>query len=89
MSARRFLPHLAATLVFACTLAQAHEADSDKGRLGEVHFPTSCDPAVAAEFDRGVAMLHSFWYSAAEATFRDVLAKDPNCAIATWASRRS
>jgi tetratricopeptide (TPR) repeat protein len=29
-------------------------------------------------------MLHSFWYSAGEQTFRDVLAKDPSCAIASW-----
>ena len=29
-------------------------------------------------------MLHSFWYSAAEKTFRDVLAQDPTCAIAAW-----
>src|SRR6266853_4974416 len=84
MSARKILAHIIATLVFACTFAQAHEEDYAKGQLGKVHFPNSCDPAVAVEFDRGVAMLHSFWYSAAEATFRDVLAKDPNCAIATW-----
>ena len=29
-------------------------------------------------------MLHSFWYSYGEKAFREVLAKDPNCAIATW-----
>jgi tetratricopeptide (TPR) repeat protein len=29
-------------------------------------------------------MLHSFWYSAAEKTFREVLKDDPQCAIATW-----
>jgi hypothetical protein len=29
-------------------------------------------------------MLHSFWYSAGEKLFRDVLAQDPSCAIATW-----
>jgi tetratricopeptide (TPR) repeat protein len=29
-------------------------------------------------------MLHSFWYSAGEKAFRDVLAADPQCAIATW-----
>jgi tetratricopeptide (TPR) repeat protein len=29
-------------------------------------------------------MLHSFWYSAGEKMFRDVLAQDPSCAIATW-----
>ena len=29
-------------------------------------------------------MLHSFWYSAGEKAFRDVLKADPQCAIATW-----
>jgi len=29
-------------------------------------------------------MLHSFWYTAAEKAFRDVLKDDPQCAIATW-----
>jgi hypothetical protein len=29
-------------------------------------------------------MLHSVWYSAGEKLFRDVLAQDPSCAIATW-----
>jgi tetratricopeptide (TPR) repeat protein len=53
-------------------------------QLGKVHFPNSCDPKVQEQFERGVAMLHSFWYSAGEKTFRDVLAKDPSCAIATW-----
>lgn len=28
-------------------------------KLGKVSFPTSCDPKVQAEFERGVAMLHS------------------------------
>jgi tetratricopeptide (TPR) repeat protein len=27
-----------------------------------VSFPTSCDPKVQAEFDRGVALLHSYWF---------------------------
>jgi hypothetical protein len=29
-------------------------------------------------------MLHSFWFSESEKTFRAVLAQDPACAIATW-----
>jgi len=37
-------------------------------RLGKVTFPTSCDPKAQAHFERGVAMLHSFWYSAGEKT---------------------
>src|SRR5438477_3464357 len=63
---------------------QAHDADSQSGPLGKVSFPTSCDPKVQPAFERAVAMLHSFWYSAGEKAFRDVLKKDPQCAIATW-----
>ena len=64
--------------------ALAHEADSQTGPLGKVSFPTSCDPKVQPAFERAVAMLHSFWYSAGEKAFRDVLKDDPQCAIATW-----
>src|ERR1700686_1682666 len=64
--------------------AQAHEVDSQSGPLGKVFFPTSCDPKVQPAFERAVAMLHSFWYSAGEKAFRDVLKDDPQCAIATW-----
>jgi hypothetical protein len=49
-----------------------------------VSFSNSCSSDVQAVFARGVAMLHSFWYSAAEEAFRDVLAKDGSCAIADW-----
>jgi hypothetical protein len=36
----------------------------------------------AAEFDRGVAMLYSYWFNYARRTFEGVLQKDPSCAIA-------
>jgi tetratricopeptide (TPR) repeat protein len=52
--------------------------------LGKVHFPTSCAPAVEAEFDRGVALLHSFWLDAAIETFEKVARADPGCGIAHW-----
>jgi len=29
-------------------------------------------------------MLHSFWWSQGEATFQEIAAEDPNCAIAAW-----
>jgi tetratricopeptide (TPR) repeat protein len=64
--------------------ASAHDADSQAGPLGKVAFPTSCDPKVQPAFERAVAMLHSFWYSAGEKAFREVLRDDPQCAIATW-----
>jgi hypothetical protein len=59
---------------------QQHEHD----RLGKVSFPTSCDPKVQAEFERGVAMLHSYWFNYAGKTFRGVLAQDPTCTMAYW-----
>src|SRR5437667_2845252 len=65
-------------------LAQANDTESQSGPLGKVSFLTSCDPKVQPAFERAVAMLHSFWYSAGEKAFRDVLKSDPQCAIATW-----
>jgi tetratricopeptide (TPR) repeat protein len=75
------------SLFFALAMygvAQANDTDSQTGPLGKVSFPTSCDPKVQPAFERAVAMLHSFWYSAGEKAFRDVLKDDPQCAIATW-----
>jgi len=69
-------------LLFVIALALPALAQQEK--LGKVSFPTSCDPKVQAQFERGVAMLHSFWFSAGEKTFRDVLVQDPSCAIANW-----
>ena len=37
-----------------------------------------------AEFERGVAMLHSYWFNYAGKTFRGVLEQDPTCAMAYW-----
>ncbi len=53
-------------------------------KLGTVHFANSCAPDVQVEFDRGVALLHSFWTRSAVQSFNAVVAKDPQCAIAYW-----
>jgi hypothetical protein len=53
-------------------------------RLGTVEFDTSCAPAVRADFNRSVALLHSFWWSAAVDGFNGVLAKDSSCTMAYW-----
>src|SRR5262245_37858740 len=58
-------------------------AQSNDG-LGKLSFPTSCDPKVQAEFERGVAMIHSYWFLVARRTFEGVLRQDPACAIAHW-----
>ncbi len=53
-------------------------------QLGKVDFTNSCGTAVQETFQRGVAMLHSFWFIEGEKIFREVLTQDPSCAIATW-----
>ena len=53
-------------------------------RLGTVHFETSCAPSTGAEFDRAIALLHSFEYRPAMESFTKVLAADSSCAIAYW-----
>src|SRR5215475_6364767 len=53
-------------------------------KLGTLSFATSCDPKVQAEFERGVAMIHSYWFLVARRVFEGVLQQDPSCAIAYW-----
>jgi tetratricopeptide (TPR) repeat protein len=66
------------TVALSCATAEAQE------KLGKVTFPTSCDPKVQAQFERGVAMLHSYWFIQARKTFESVLQQDSNCAMAYW-----
>ena len=78
-----------ASVLGACTpgaFAQEHQHDhgGPTGPLGTVHFSTSCNRAVAQDFDHAIALLHSFWYSAAIEAFTGVLKNDPGCAIAEW-----
>ena len=84
MKLRESLVAVFALLLLTPLAAPAHDDDEVKGKLGKVAFQNSCEPKVQPLFLQGVAMLHSFWYSAAEKTFRDVLTQDPTCAIAAW-----
>ena len=80
-----------AAMLFAIAFAgAAHAADQEHRshpvpeKLGKVVFATSCEPVLAPQFERAVALLHSFAYTAAEKAFRDVAAQDAHCAIAHW-----
>src|SRR5690348_12608603 len=53
-------------------------------RLGRVEFKTTCSPAAQRLFDRGLALLHSFWYEEAGRAFADVARADAGCAVAHW-----
>jgi len=63
--------------------------DLTADQLGTVHFPVSCAPSAQREFDRGIALLHSFAFETAEQAFRRVLEKDPHCAMAYWGIAKS
>ncbi len=88
------MKRVACLLLFCSLLVLATFADDDKNhphhedlttsQLGTVVFPVSCAPAVQKPFERGVALLHSFWYEEAEKEFRQVTAGDSPCAMAHW-----
>jgi tetratricopeptide (TPR) repeat protein len=61
-----------------------HHEDLNASQLGTVHFPVSCAPQVQKPFERGVALLHSFWYEEAEKQFIQISGIDPECAMAHW-----
>lgn len=66
------------------SLQHQHETGRPPEQIGSVHFETSCEPAVGAELDRAVALLHSFWFGASAKAFTAIAEKDPDCAIAWW-----
>jgi tetratricopeptide (TPR) repeat protein len=61
-----------------------HHEDLTAAQLGTVAFPVSCAPEVQKPFERGVALLHSFWYEEAEKEFQLIATDNPRCAMAHW-----
>ena len=61
-----------------------HHEDLTTDQLGTVHFPVSCAAEVQKPFERGVALLHSFWYEEAKKEFEQIAKDDPKCAMAHW-----
>jgi tetratricopeptide (TPR) repeat protein len=61
-----------------------HHEELSPQQLGTVHFPVSCAAEVQKPFERGVALLHSFWYEEAQKAFEDIARQDPKCAMASW-----
>src|SRR5256885_7029807 len=61
-----------------------HQEEVTAEQLGTVHFPVSCAASVQKPFERGVALLHSFWYEEATKQFEQIAKEDPRCAMAHW-----
>jgi tetratricopeptide (TPR) repeat protein len=76
---------LTLALLAAVPVAAQDHAHDAHGELGRVSFPSSCGAAAQPAFERGVAMLHSFWFDQAQRTFQEAAAADPaGCAMAHW-----
>ena len=71
-------------LAAGSSVAQEHQHSTAPEKLGTVRFATSCKPAAQQQFDRGVALLHSFQFSRAIDGFNTALKADSSCAIAYW-----
>ncbi|HEX3435261.1 MAG TPA: hypothetical protein VHT24_00725, partial [Pseudacidobacterium sp.] len=91
MKFRFFLLSVILASVASVSSAQQHHHHGSEGvppealaKLGTVHFQISCAVSSQAPFERGVAMLHSFWYEEARKQFVSVAQSDPSCAIAQW-----
>ena len=69
-------------LAFAWLLLVTPAGARDIPGFGTVTFPTSCAPAVQAEFETAIARLHAF--DGPEDAFRAIAAADPHCAMAWW-----
>jgi len=65
-------------------IAQEHEHPQAAEKLGVVAFSTSCSAEAQPQFNRAVALLHSFEFQRAIDGFNATLTADPSCAIAEW-----
>lgn len=87
MRTNTWLAPLAAASLAACPLLCAAAGPAPAlapERLGTVSFKVSCSASVQADFDRGVALLHDFWYEEARPQFERILKSDPGCSMAHW-----
>ena len=75
-------------LVMACCAAVAAQT-SQTEKLGRVDFPVSCAASQQTAFNRGIALLHDFWYDKAEQQFEAIVKADPACAMAHWGEAMS
>jgi predicted Zn-dependent protease len=57
---------------------------ANEERLGEVNIPISCSPTAQQQFNRAVAMQHSFFFPETVKAFTAIAEKEPSCAMAYW-----
>jgi tetratricopeptide (TPR) repeat protein len=73
-----------ALLILAGCARDAKPAGRAPAPVAAVELHASCAPAVRAEINQAVTLLHHMTYTQARAAFRDVARRDPRCAMAYW-----
>ena len=87
---RLFICVLVMALAVATSAAWAQHSEHGTPRgtppekLGEVNFPVSCNAAAQKDFNRAMALFHSFWFEPAKESFAKVLEHDRECGMAYW-----
>jgi len=61
---------------------EGHQHSLTEQEVGSVHFATSCRPELSGQFNRAVALLHSFQYEQGRSAFAEIASRDPHCAMA-------
>src|SRR5271169_4793460 len=83
----RILTSLFCAAVFCAPASRCqdeHYHDLSAEEVGSVHFSTSCSKSVSDNFNRAVALLHSFQYEQSRQAFLQVSLQDSTCAMAQW-----
>ncbi len=81
---------LSAVLLASPVMAQAtidpghHTSHVSLERLGKVEFRVDCNAAAQQEFNRAMALYHSFAWTPAIQSFTQVAQADPSCGMAHW-----
>jgi hypothetical protein len=71
-------------LVSVAGADEEHHHALTEEEVGSVQFETSCSKDVAANFNRAVALLHSFQYEQTRQAFAEIAKEHPECAMAQW-----
>src|SRR5260370_2104629 len=63
---------------------EGHQHALTEEEVASVQFSTSCSRDVAGNFNRAVALLHSFQYEQTRQAFAQIAKEHPDCAMAQW-----
>ena len=84
MTTLRIVLGIACFVTFVHSFAASAISQPSEEKFGEVSFSISCSLAAQIEFNKAVAMLHSFYYPRTVRAFTAIANQEPSCAMAYW-----